>query len=1092
LSEVACHPAYIAIEDQLDAVAQRQRIYLLLRGLMLFVAAGAGATAVILLAADVLGAGMATRLLLLGWVGFVLVCAIWWLAKPLVLPGSTLAVARMVEGEVAGLHDGLSNAVVLSQAADLVRSPWLGLIFDEILANCQKQPLESAVRFSRLGRLSLPVGGVLAVVAALVVCVPNRLAHGWQQIISPNVFVPAAGKARLLEVTPGDVTLVAGLPLDIGIVAAVGATPPPQARVIFSAGHPEARLLAASHAGSDQLGYSYRLDHVDASLRYRVEVGGTQSDWYTVQVVPRISLQSMELNITPPTYTRLPPHRVTLTEKDTAPVPVPAGSRVEIAAAIDVAAQGGVLMIDTQPPLAMMAALANHRFFKESTFAADSTVFVGVLNAGQVIAKVPEHGLLIHAIPDAPPQVMLLYPQTDLTLAPTQKLTIKAALHDDYGIASTRLLVGFGDSAPAIVAGSEHTFANMALDQTAEFPLELTAEQSRHDASITVQVEVTDNRDLTNLSQELGPQTTRSSTVAIRFQDPGQIALQTEQQAERLAARLKEMIKTQQELRAKTMALKPIDDKTSINRDNATAVASGQTALRDQMAQTAATFQFDDHTRIVQKGLQILSAGAATDAADVAYQLAAEPLPAGQARQGGALLSRQQSIVDALSALLARLNSTDAPTTQPPQVSPSGSIPARAEAFRKLDEALKQFEKEQQRSLSQLASLVKKPVDNYDEQDKKKLDDLRQTQEKLDAFLQDAISDFSKNAEQDLSNPSLLKELNTVYTDVTMAKDALQKHDETIAVPAEENGLESAKEIESNIEKWLPNVPDRIAWTQEDPLSKTDTPMPELPSQLEDMIGKLMEQQEDLDQKMEDANANWQDSVDKGIGWDAVDGPIADMSAKGVTGNTLPNDNEMQGRSGDGRTGKSEGEFVGDTASDKGGRNTPTRLEPTPFQAGVIKDTSKGPTGGATGGGKISGQGASGLEGPVPPKTKAEMQRLAGMEAQLRNDAERLNLKYQLGRYDNFKLLQSITNMRRVESDLAANRYQNALRHSDEVVDDLTTSDILLSGGINVKADDSAAGPAHTSKDIQDAAQADLPAAWSQALRQYYQKLSDQ
>ena len=38
-------------------------------------------------------------------------------------------------------------------------------------------------------------------------------------------------------------------------------------------------------------------------------------------------------------------------------------------------------------------------------------------------------------------------------------------------------------------------------------------------------------------------------------------------------------------------------------------------------------------------------------------------------------------------------------------------------------------------------------------------------------------------------------------------------------------------------------------------------------------------------------------------------------SAKGVTGNQLPNNNEMGGRAGEGRTGKSQGEMVEDTAS---------------------------------------------------------------------------------------------------------------------------------------------------------------------------------
>ena len=70
----------------------------------------------------------------------------------------------------------------------------------------------------------------------------------------------------------------------------------------------------------------------------------------------------------------------------------------------------------------------------------------------------------------------------------------------------------------------------------------------------------------------------------------------------------------------------------------------------------------------------------------------------------------------------------------------------------------------------------------------------------------------------------------------------------------------------------------------------------------------------------------------------------------GVTGNVLPNNNEMGGRSGEGRSGRSQGEFVGDNAVGKGGRNTPTRLDPTPFQQGQVNDTSKDPVGGATGG----------------------------------------------------------------------------------------------------------------------------------------------
>ena len=138
--------------------------------------------------------------------------------------------------------------------------------------------------------------------------------------------------------------------------------------------------------------------------------------------------------------------------------------------------------------------------------------------------------------------------------------------------------------------------------------------------------------------------------------------------------------------------------------------------------------------------------------------------------------------------------------------------------------------------------------------------------------------------------------------------------------------------------------------------------MAELPGELEDLVGELMEEEEDLFDEMEDAGSSWADSLDKGAGWDAADGPISNMSAKGVTGNRLPNTSEIGGRSGEGRQGKASGEFVGDTAVRKGGRKTPSRLAPDPFVKGQVKDISKDPVGGATGGGKESGVGGEGLE----------------------------------------------------------------------------------------------------------------------------------
>lgn len=130
--------------------------------------------------------------------------------------------------------------------------------------------------------------------------------------------------------------------------------------------------------------------------------------------------------------------------------------------------------------------------------------------------------------------------------------------------------------------------------------------------------------------------------------------------------------------------------------------------------------------------------------------------------------------------------------------------------------------------------------------------------------------------------------------------------------------------------------------------------------------------------------------MDDGLGWGVSDGNMDNMSARGITGNIMPNNNEVGGRSGEGRSGKSSGQFVEKEATGKGGRDTPTRLVQSPFEQGTVRDLSKDPQGGATGGGKQSGLGDGGLRG-IPPDQRPDIQqRLPGQQAELHQKAEAL------------------------------------------------------------------------------------------------------
>lgn len=322
----------------------------------------------------------------------------------------------------------------------------------------------------------------------------------------------------------------------------------------------------------------------------------------------------------------------------------------------------------------------------------------------------------------------------------------------------------------------------------------------------------------------------------------------------------------------------------------------------------------------------------------------------------------------------------------------------REEAADRLHEDLEDFVKAQERIVQATRALVDETPDDLTQEEEKILGDLAREEAEWARFLKEALTDFSKLPLQDFADGSIAEEFNEVLHEVATAAQSLYDRNIEIAVPQEQSGLEAAEALLHNLERWLPDTPDTIKWSMEEPPAAADVPLAELPDELEDMVGELLDQEAAMTEEVEDVSSSWLDSIDKGAGWDAMDGPISSMSAKGVTGNRLPNEMEVGGRSGEGRTGRSHGQMVEQTADGKGGRETPTRVTPGPFEPGSIEDAATDDTGGATGGGKLSGFAQEGLRGPSPSPRRDTMPRLAGQQARIRQEAETLALK--LRRYN--------------------------------------------------------------------------------------------
>jgi hypothetical protein len=622
----------------------------------------------------------------------------------------------------------------------------------------------------------------------------------------------------------------------------------------------------------------------------------------------------------------------------------------------------------------------------------------------------------------------------------------------------------------------------------------LSPERYAPGQTILVRAVALDRRNLTVGGTRLEPQEATSSWIRIKLISLDEAASDTLARIEGLSAKLWAILQTQ--LRARVTSAQvakqaSFDDAQQLAADVRQRQIQVQTNSADLAKSIDASIGENEST--VKQALAKLAHGEMLRAAQQAEELAAVQLEGNLAGLVAPLIETQDRVIEMLRKLLElnRRATTDALAEMKQRQ--GGDLPNDVqEKLMALSDKLQEFIKQQKRIIEATENLAKKPVEDFTEEEEQLMKELAASEDEWSRFMEEVHSDFSKLPEQDFANASMMEELIEVQTELKMAEGALTKKAADIAVPLEQLGAEMAEELTTNIEKWLPDTPDRERWSQEEPLTDEmkAAPMAELPGELEDLVGELMEEEEDLFDEMEDMSSSWADSIDKGAGWDAADGPISNMSAKGVTGNRLPNTSEIAGRSGEGRQGKASGEFVGNTAVGKGGRKTPSRLSPDANVEGQVKDLSKDPVGGATGGGKESGAGGEGLEGPVPPQAQRELDRMANKQADLRNRAESVDVKFQVMNYHHTDLKRMVEAMKAVEADLRGGRYQSAMRRREVMLDGLGNIKTYLDGEFEVRRDQTSNLPEDIQKELLGSMLDASPAGWEELNRKYFERLS--
>ncbi len=878
------------------------------------------------------------------------------------------------------------------------------------------------------------------------------------------------------DISPGDTELIEGSPCLIRASATKFGRPVGGLELLIQDG--AAPLLYTMKSGAG--GFAFELSDLSRTVRYAVKNGNDRSRWHTLAVIQHPKLDRLAVTVTPPAYTGEPPQPLSPSKRE---AEVLEGSRIHVRSGASarqhvafyrdgkpVAPQAGLPQAAQRPPSGEL----------EFELLADTAVSLDVKDArGHTHAGVWQ--CRFKRVKDKIPEVRFLNRELNVEAGVGQSLPLTLEASDDFGLTALELFT--------VLNQKEHvlkrlTYREIRRSRTEASALSVAAELFARNASYKIWARVYDNRQPPQPSTVLTPLTLHVVDLAKEA-----LAGDKDDPYVRLFAALTEALDQQKDLRDWVAARIDNDRKERIGA----VLHKRQQAIHDRIVLSASLASELAEKKKIKKGLsdgiaELKLARSEPLIRQIPVTIGLDDAP----RQAGLndIVLKQGALIAALQQILGRVSSDKALAALKEQQTDAENQDQKLfDKLQKLKNDLSAFKDEQRKILDQTESIDKKPPEDWTDAEEKLLGDLAAKQQAFAKFFRAAFNDLSKLENQDFSNSAMADELVEMIEELQKAGAALEKKHIEIATVNEELLGEQAESIESNLERWLADAKDYIKWNGEEGGVNPDVPLQDLPDELTDIIGELIDDVADMED-VEDSSNSSLSSFDKGIGWGSGDGNMDDMSAKGVTGNSMPNNNEVGGRSGEGRSGKSSGQFVEKEATGKGGRDTPTRLVQSPFEKGTVKDTSKDPQGGATGGGKQSGLGGEGLRGITPDQKPDVQQRLPGKQAELKQKAEALMRELNVRNLPTGDLEEAVNKMELIQKYRAAGQGLQVKQVQSELASTLKDARAVMQAGVAGGAEKSKALSRKIAA-VRHTGNEPTPAGYEESVDAYFRALAE-
>ena len=272
--------------------------------------------------------------------------------------------------------------------------------------------------------------------------------------------------------------------------------------------------------------------------------------------------------------------------------------------------------------------------------------------------------------------------------------------------------------------------------------------------------------------------------------------------------------------------------------------------------------------------------------------------------------------------------------------------PTVKDEVKKFLDELKDWTKEQEKNAEKRKSVMDKPAQDFSDKDKEDLLQANLEKRNLARRLDDMIEELSNAGAMDFGDSSMTKTLPKMLdkaNDLKDLADLAAYKDEMIDYSYNlDNAIVSeAKEIMKGSEDST-HVEPTPGSTEAPEDKKAPVYLQELPTELAVTVPPLKQKLDDYYEKIKQAGTALANSVDDN------DGPISPSgfsgtSAAGKMGDATPDPKaDRTGRSNVGRTGKSDGQMVGNTAPPIPDEQIliPERMSNSPMEGGKVDDKS--------------------------------------------------------------------------------------------------------------------------------------------------------